>query len=189
MNDAHEHNPARLRAVKENMPADREGEQIGPQILAAPAPCREFPRASGSGRAIARRRGATARDTRLRAPRPVSPALEQGSSRSCSPSDQISRRPFPSRRPCCFAQRPPNAPRSRARGRHGQGRVGVGHPSPPLPLYEPQKGLRRLPMRDRDRAERPKARVRWAQVGNRIGRELAEVLALQQSDDPLTKSQ
>ena len=33
----------------------------------------------------------------------------------------------------------------------------MGHPSPPLPLYEPQKGLRRVaysPIRDRDRAER-----------------------------------
>ena len=37
VNDAHEHDPARLRAVEENMPADREGEQIRPQILAAPA--------------------------------------------------------------------------------------------------------------------------------------------------------
>ena len=36
-NDAHEHDPTRLWAVEENMPADREGEQIGPQILAAPA--------------------------------------------------------------------------------------------------------------------------------------------------------
>ena len=45
MNDTHEHDPARLRAVEEDMLADREGEQIGPQILAAPADagrCREL---------------------------------------------------------------------------------------------------------------------------------------------------
>jgi hypothetical protein len=30
VNDAHEHDPARLRAVEEDMPADRKGEQIVP---------------------------------------------------------------------------------------------------------------------------------------------------------------
>jgi hypothetical protein len=35
--DAHEHDPARLRAVEEDMPANRKGEQIRPQILASSA--------------------------------------------------------------------------------------------------------------------------------------------------------
>ena len=47
MHDAHQHDPARLRLVEEDIPADREGEETGPQIL-LPAPAyagrlRKFP--------------------------------------------------------------------------------------------------------------------------------------------------
>ena len=61
VNDAHEHDPARLRAVEEDMLADREGEQIGPQILAAPADAGRCRQLAGLGAQplddAARRRG------------------------------------------------------------------------------------------------------------------------------------
>jgi hypothetical protein len=46
------------------------------------------------------------------------------------PSDQIGRRPFPSRKTSGFAQRPPNARRSSAGGRHraGEGIVSLSQP-------------------------------------------------------------
>jgi hypothetical protein len=47
--DTDEHDPARLRLIEEEMPADRKGEQLGPQILAASADagsCRQPERAS-----------------------------------------------------------------------------------------------------------------------------------------------
>jgi hypothetical protein len=61
VNDAHEHDPARLRAVEEDMPADRKREQIGPQILAAPAYAGRLRELAGLGAQAlddaARRRG------------------------------------------------------------------------------------------------------------------------------------
>ena len=55
---------------------------------------------------------------------------------------------FPSRSPPGFAQRPPSARRSPARGRHGAGR-GIWGPRSHLPCCRAGKGLRRLAMGNR----------------------------------------
>jgi hypothetical protein len=49
VNDPHEHDPARLRAVEEDMLANRKGEKIGPQILSVPARAGSFRQLAGLG--------------------------------------------------------------------------------------------------------------------------------------------